>query len=333
MRTIPAARSTKAPRHRDSSPSVARPWRRRFAGLGALAVATALVLGAASCANGRSEETQDSSGDASLAGGEEAGTPASGAVADKAVEDSGTPEVAPGTETVNLSPRAVILDGRLSVQVENLDDALDGAESAVLDVGGYLSDEQVDNSATSHAGATATYRVPPEQFRPVMAELAGLGEVESQDVSSRDVTTEVADLDSRLATLRTSIDRLRGFLGEATDANQISMLESELTRRESEAASIEAQRRAIGDQVDYATISVEFHSTVVTPPVEESPEGFAAGFDRGIGAAITIVNAGLSVAGFLVPFLPVLLPIAALAIWLRRRHRGHHATPLPSAGT
>jgi hypothetical protein len=251
----------------------------------------------------------------------EAAEPGSTPDGEAAASDDGSavaPAVAVDT-TDAVADRQVILDGTVVVEVDDLEVALDRAEEVVLEASGFLASEQVDNTSDAHPSATATYRVPPSAFHQVIERLDELGDVRSQHLGARDVSAEVADLDSRLATLQTSIERLRGFLGTAGDATQIGVLEAELTRREAEAASIAAQRRALGDQVDFATISVELLGPGAAPPVEATPTGFAKGLDAGAGAASALWRAFTATVGFAVPFLPAALALGVLIVWLRRR--------------
>jgi hypothetical protein len=254
---------------------------------------------------------------------EDVGEAAPGSTPDGEAAASGDgSDLAPAVDvdpTDAVADRQVILDGTVVVEVDDLQVALDRAEEVVLEASGFLASEQVDNTSDAHPSATATYRVPPSAFHQVIERLDELGEVRSQHLGARDVSAEVADLDSRLATLRTSIERLRGFLGAAGDATQIGVLEAELTRREAEASSIAAQRRALGDQVDFATISVELHGPGAAPPVEATPTGFAEGLDAGAGAASALWRGSMATVGFAVPFLPAALALGVLIVWLRRR--------------
>jgi uncharacterized small protein (DUF1192 family) len=282
-------------------------------------VAGALLWPVAAC-SGRGDST-GADASSSVEEAIETAGPTSTPDGESAASGDGS-DLAPAVDvhpTDAVADRQVILDGTVVVAVDDLQVALDRAEAAVLEVNGFLASEQVDNTSDAHPGATASYRVPPAAFHQVIERLDELGDVRSQHLGARDVSAEVADLDSRLATLRTSIERLRGFLGTAGDATQIGVLEAELTRREAEAASIAAQRRALGDQVDFATISVELLGPGAAPPVEATPAGFARGLDAGAGAAIALWRGFTATVGFAVPFLPAALAVGVLIVWLRRR--------------
>ena len=327
---------TSAPTGKGERPNGARPRLRRHTLLAVLALSALLAATGSSCSNGGDEATSVAPDQLSGAtAGEAAPADDNGAGAsDRAATAGAATGVATEGATVApetpADPRQVILDGDLELEVDHLDEALAAAEQAVLEAGGQLADQQVDNASGGWPMATATYRVPPAEFRPVVDTIGKLGEVRSQQLGSQDVSAEVADLDSRLETLAVSIDRLRGFLAATTDANQIAMLESELTSREAEAASIAAQRRALGDQVEMATLSVTFHSASETPPVEPSPEGFAGGWEAGRDAATTAVRGTLAAIGFVLPFLPLVLVVVAAVVLLKRRRRNRIAQERPA---
>ena len=211
----------------------------------------------------------------------------------------------------------------LSLGVDDVDRAVEQAAEAVSSIGGFTATAQVDLEGGGQA--SASYRVPADQFDAALDALGALGEVRTKDVQTDDVTAAYADLESRVAALRTSVERLQGFLAEATDVGQIATIETELTRREAELESTEGQRRALADQVALSTISVLFE------PLDDAAADrptFVAGLDTGRDAAGTLLAAGAATAGFLVPFLPLLvLVLLALALIRRRRARVTPSAP------
>lgn len=217
------------------------------------------------------------------------------------------------------SSTELVKTGRMEIAVEDLGSATRQGSAAIEALDGFTAALDVQNS-TTFPYASATYRVPPESFDEAKSALAEIGDVESETSSVEDIATELADLDSRLQTLDVSIERLRGFLGETTDAQAIGGLEAELTRRESEAASLRAQRKALDSQVEYATLDVTYSATDPVEPVSESPEGFAGGLSSGWDAALWVLRSTATVFGFVLPFVP-LLGVAALIVWLVRRRR------------
>jgi hypothetical protein len=168
-------------------------------------------------------------------------------------------------------------------------------------------------------------KVPVDRFDAVFDAIVGIGDIADQQIEAEDVTERFVDLESRQATLATSIDRIRGFLAETTNVDEISRLEGELTRREAEHDVIAGQLRVLRDRTSYGTITAHFHlsddASVATDDPNEAggPPGFGAGLSTGWDAVTTLAGAGATAVGFTLPFAPALAAIAALAWWVRRR--------------
>jgi Domain of unknown function (DUF4349) len=241
------------------------------------------------------------------------GGAAGGAEADAGLTATPVVDVAAG--------RKQVFTATVDLHVEQLDTAVTEAGVAVAAVGGFAASEDVDLSGSLRA--TIVYRVPAPQFRAALAALSDIGELRQQSIDSSDVTAQYADLEGRVTTLRTSIGRLQGFLGETDDVDQIASLEGELTRREAELESIEGQRRALADQVELSTISVTYDATTAVPATSEGTDrpGFAGGLDAGWDVAVGLAAAGAATVGFLLPFLPALALLALAGWWWRRRRR------------
>jgi hypothetical protein len=313
----------------------ARPRRRCGVALLVAALCAVLVLVSAACGGGGDQS--DSSADVALP---EGGSADADSIADLSADGGGAEAAGGGADALTATPelavaaadRRQVFTADLRVKVDSLDAAIEQAAAAVAAVGGFAATEDVDLADSS--SATITYRVPAPQFRTALADLADVGELRSQTLDSTDVSAQYADLESRLVTLRTSITRLQGFLSDTTDVNQIASLEGELTRREAELESIEGQRRALADQVELSTITVAFDATRATPATSTDPDrpGFAGGLEAGWDVAVGVVAAAAATAGFLLPFVPLLL-VAAVVLWLlRRRARRDHpeGTPTPA---
>ena len=153
------------------------------------------------------------------------------------------------------------------------------------------------------------------------------------------MTAEVVDLESRIASLRASVDRVRALLGEAGTVDQLAVVEGELTGRETELEALLGQQRVLADQVALGTLTVHLSEDAPPAPAEGAP-GFRDGLRRGWVAFVDGGRAVLAASGFLLPFAVPAVP-AGLAVrwWLRRRRpvpaaegRGLRAQPAPRSG-
>lgn len=235
---------------------------------------------------------------------------------DAAAVKAGSVEAATAAEG-----RDRVYTASLEMEVDVLEDSVERASAAVESNGGFTATEQVDLGSAQVA--TVTYRVPADRFRQSVEAITAVGDLQSQQVEGIDVTAEYADLEGRVTTLRTSIARLQGFLGEATDANQIALFEAELTSREAELESTEAQRRALADQIELSTITVSFTGSRAAAPVDDSRNlpTFLGGLETGWDILVAVGAFTLSALGVLAPFVPLVAISALLVRWGWRRHR------------
>ena len=101
-----------------------------------------------------------------------------------------------------------------------------------------------------------TFKVLPADFSTALERLSGVGKLVDQSITSDDVTEIIVDLRSRIITAEASVDRLRNFLQEATDLEDVAELERELLDRETTLERLRGQLRTLENQVDLATITL-----------------------------------------------------------------------------
>jgi hypothetical protein len=78
---------------------------------------------------------------------------------------------------------------------------------------------------------------------------------ESRELSTDDVTDQVADLDARISTGQASVDRVRDLLAKAQNIGEIVSLESDLSRREADLESLKSRKHKLDDQTTLSTIT------------------------------------------------------------------------------
>lgn len=178
-----------------------------------------------------------------------------------------------------------------------------------------------------------TIAVPAARLDPVLDQLSQLGSVTRRSSSSQDVTSTYVDTQSRLATMRSSIDRLRALMAQTTAIDQIVTLESELSRRLSDLESLQAQLAALDAQVTLSTVSVTLAAGVARTPGTGQGSGFLAGLRQGWTTFVDVLVAVLTVLGAALPFLGAVAVLAVPGVmWWRRRTRTPrelHPSPLP----
>jgi hypothetical protein len=225
----------------------------------------------------------------------------------------------------------VVYTGSIDLDVANVDDALAAARHLVTGLGGYVSASRVSDSGSSMS-AYVTYRVPSARWDEAVAGLEALGErVVNEEIGTEDVTSQVVDLDARIANLRATEAALQAIMERATTITDVLKVQQELTAVRGDIESMTAQRDYLAGRAAFGTLDVAYNVPVTAQAVA------AGGWDLGreIDAALAaLVRIGQWLASVLVwvaiVALPVLVPLALL-IWLvavlRRRWLASHQRP------
>lgn len=217
--------------------------------------------------------------------------------------------------------RDVIQQASLTVRARRVGDALGQVHTLVAGVQGVVADEQ---TVTSRRGeprrSTLTLRVPADSFDATLRDLAGLGRLASQQVTTEDVSTQVVDIDARVLSAERTLRRIRELMESANDFSDVLSLESELARREADLASLRAQQAYLEDQTSLSTIQLSLLPPLApkADPGDDEPAGFVAGLGVGWDALVGLVTVVLTALGVVVPLLLVMAPVA-LAGWLLLR--------------
>ena len=298
-------------------------WRGASAGAVTLLV---LGLGLAGCGGGDDSDSGTSaSSDAGSAGGSAGGAvsaPKAREDGSAAAGDSGGGDTTIGSwsgaggstggstrTSARVLPddgRDIVYTGAITVRVRDVAAAARRVESMTLGMDGLVFSED-----TSQLGdgprlgqADLTLRVPPQAFRTTLDRVGALGKELSRTRSARDVTTELADTDSRVRSQERSVTRVRALLSEADTIGEVVQIESELARREADLESLQAQLARLQDVTDLATVEVTLlaKEAPAPTPVDDEDYGFLVGLKGGLTALLGIVVVGLTVLGALLPF-------------------------------
>lgn len=221
--------------------------------------------------------------------------------------------------------RSVIVTGTMTVTADDPSEAARDAVRIVEAAGGRVDGRSEYAPANGdHGSASLTLRIPAEKLQSVIDDLAALGADGTADEIStytQDVTVQVADLESRIATQRGIIDRLTALFERATTIDDLIQLETQIAQHQAELESLEAQQRQTDDQIALSTIDLYLRSVAEAPA--EEPLDFLSGLQAGWGAFVAFFSGLLVALGVLLPWIITAGLITAAVIllvrWNRRR--------------
>ncbi len=314
--------------------------RRAAVSLGAAAVIVALAACAGSAAN-----LVPAGQDTSVFGPDSAGpVPAASSAAAEPGAGGATDKTAsspPTDQALTVDPNTyVVRTGSISIEVPKIDPALLQVRTAIVGLGGYVSDSDQSNDADK-AMASVTYRIPVARWQDALDAITGIAtKVDSAKSNAVEVTGQVLDLGARIDNLRTTELALQSIMTKATKISDVLAVESQLSDVQGQIEQLSTQQAHLKDQASLATLTVLF-ALPPTPATVQTGRGWDPGaqFDQA-SSALLAIGQGLASAGIwlLIVVLPVgisLLVILGLAIFVGRRlRRSSRSTGLvvPPAG-
>lgn len=179
---------------------------------------------------------------------------------------------------------------------------------------------RVGGERRSDGDISVTLLVTPNRFDATLDAVGRLGEVTDRRVDTEDVTARVVDLELRLEGARRKAARLRALLDRAGSLTELIEVEKALGDVETEVERLESQQRSVRDRVDLATIEVTLTERS-EPAASGDIPGFSRGARTGAAALADIARVAVTAIGFGLPFLAVLLPVGAVAKFVRHRPR------------
>jgi hypothetical protein len=258
-----------------------------------------------------------------------------GAAAPALSTNDGDQAAAGDVSNPGVEQQQVISTGNVQLRSDDVGQAIFDVRKVVDTYGGTVSE---DDTETDKDGAALrsrmVLRIPTAGFDDAMTGLEGIGTLVSSKRQSADVTTQVLDTEVRVEAQQRSIDRIQVLFDHATSIKDIVSIETELSRRQADLASLQAQQRYLADQTSMSTITVAVERTAKAAPkpkAESDDAGFVSGLAGGWGALRTFLVAAATVAGALLPWLALVLVLAVPGWPLYRRLRRRTAPGAPVA--
>jgi uncharacterized protein DUF4349 len=245
----------------------------------------------------------------------------------KSVAGNGT-SPAQGIPSLAISTRDLILTANVSMRASDPWAVSDSARSIASGLGGDLLGLSQGGSGENRS-ATLTIRVPAARFDDALSALKKLdGEVIASNVSAKDVTDQLVDLQARLTAAQALEQRYLQILAQAKTVDEILRVESTLANTRTQIEQLKAQQKTLNGQVAFSTITLSVSSVPVIGSADPKPLWDPAKtFDRAVAALSVLMRTAADLAIWL--FVLGWIPLLALAIALAATRL--RATRVPTA--
>jgi hypothetical protein len=310
--------------------------------------ATALTIAAAmsgagllvaGCSAGTSASTAASSGHGTANFNGTAGqparalapAPAAQAPLLKSAAGSGGPA---RTARLVVPGQSIIYTAGLTVRAANVATAASLATSIVTAAGGYVAGEQAVLHPPGHTRPTVSLqlKIPVAVYPAVLRQLSGrLGSQTALSQHAQDVTGQVADVASRVASAQAAIAQLRALLKRAGSVSGLLGVQDQINAEESQLEELQAQQRALSRETTYATVALRLVSKHAPSVIKKKQShGFLAGLSAGWRALREATSWVLTAAGTALPFAVIAALAGGIAYGGRRRVLRRRSGPTPA---
>ena len=206
----------------------------------------------AGCSGSSSDNAGESSGAAAPADRQDTGS--------EAADGKSSGSAPQGQDKAAAQPtitRAIIKTGSLTIEAEDVDAQRQKAITVITGLKGQVASEDTGSDDDGKiTRANLVLKVPTASYETAIQRLSELGKRMQIHQESSDVTEQVVDVESRIASQRASLERMRTLLAKANTIGEIVSVETELTRREADLESLLAKQKNLALQTELATLAL-----------------------------------------------------------------------------
>lgn len=167
------------------------------------------------------------------------------------------PPPTPPTETKEVIKKKIIKDGRIGIEVQELERTKTQIDCLIVKHGGYYANERLNNTDWE-ISYNLKIRIPSDNFEKLIAEIeSGGGDIKYKEIDARDVTDQFIDLETRLANKKNYLKKYNDLLKQAKSVKDILEIEENIRGIEEEIESTTGRLKYLSDLVDFSTLDLE----------------------------------------------------------------------------
>jgi hypothetical protein len=231
-------------------------------------------------------------------------------------EEAAAPGALPSTEE-----RMIVRTGEMSLVVEDVIDSRDEIAQLAVRYGGYVVSSRISGEEQDMRG-TITIRVPDDKFESALAELRDLAvRVTSESTSSKDVTEEYIDLQSRLKNAEATENQYLALLEKAEDVEDILRIYERLSQVRREIEQIKGRMQYLERTSSMSLITVSLKPVATAKPLVRAGWNIVEILKSAVRGIVIAGQVLGTIAIWLIIFIPIWGTILGIIYWRRRKRK------------
>ena len=220
------------------------------------------------------------------------------------------------------SERKLVRTAQLSIEVTDMDAAIDALTGCVQALGGTIDACEISGRKADGRWASLTLSVPSESLDGFLSEAGGLGTVTRESSQTTDMTDTYYDNASRLESARAQKQRLDELYAQAQDMSDIIEITDALYDLQWEIDALTGANQRIDTRVALSQVSISLNEKASEEP-EETPgflERVKESAEDGLGALGDFLESLVLFVVWAAPWLAVIAAVVAVVTIVRRLH-------------
>lgn len=211
----------------------------------------------------------------------------------------------------------VIHRANIGIVVDDFDESTQQVQELTTELAGFIEHSHIAGESSSSFGRVAdfTIRVPAEWYDEMLEQLAALGDLNYLNTTAVNVSSQYADIVSRLNSLRTQEERVLELVESAEDLADLLLLEERLGELIYEIELLTGERNYLDNQISYSTIDVtisEYMIHIIGDDIDLQPLG-----DVFMDSLRTLRTFGGIIIRVFVALIPWLIPASVVFLFIR----------------
>lgn len=190
---------------------------------------------------------------------------------EKAKTENGLFEPAAGAPNAADRDAKIVYTANMDLETTEFDKAVSDIAAAVGRFGGYFANSSQSGQNSSYRYAEYTVKVPKSEFNNFLNFIGETCAVTYTSTTAEDITDSYYDVDSRLKTAQTKLERLQELLAKADNMSDIITIESAISDAEWEIENLTGTLRTYDARVDYATVYMSLREVYKLSGTDNAP--------------------------------------------------------------
>ena len=220
--------------------------------------------------------------------------------------------------------RKLVYTSYITLESKKFDEDVATIKELVTKNGGYFESTSVSgNKEYGNRGAGFVARIPSDKYEAFMGSVGDVGSLTYKSESVDDITSSYVDVQARLKSLNTKLERLQELESNAENVTELLEIEDRINEVQYQIESYTAQMKTFDDQVDYSTVSIDITEVATYSEVKADSawnrfvEAFGASF---VGFVETVQEIVIAII-YLLPYILIVAIVIVVIVVVRRRKK------------